>query len=107
MTSRCSFGVTFIGESCQGMRKLQNCKAAGDNRAVELWWRGINRLFDGAHTNCIVVCSNLIRIKPPLKLYSCRICCMWTVCPCCNDPERSTALFDIMDRVCIKCSILI
>ena len=60
MTSRCSCGVTFIEESCQGMRKLQNCKAAGDNRVVELWWRGIDKLFVGAHANCIVVCSNLI-----------------------------------------------
>ena len=71
MTSRCSCGVTFIEESCQGMRKPQNCKAAGDNRVVELWWRVIDRLFDGAHTSCVVVCSNLIRIKPPLKLHAC------------------------------------
>ena len=31
------------------VRKLHNCKAGGNiNRVVELWWRGNDRLLDGA-----------------------------------------------------------
>ena len=37
------------GESEQESEELHNCKAGGNiNRVVELWWRGNDRLLDGA-----------------------------------------------------------